>query len=203
MGGLCNSVNALFGSAGLPVLVSEIPGLIGKFTTFGSNPNSVGKITKLLRDTSRFFYNIPHFCWVTYALYFFVIRIYWISFNPITRSYTPTIGDPKMKRSNRSTPKLGFLREYSTLRRDEDSWNIVFASFHCRKLQAALPRQLEEALRRLDARVERAAGTALQCSEGALRLSETDADHRWWKKGRPNNLDDVIYEYIYIYDIYI
>ena len=62
MGGLCNSVNALFGSAGLPVLVSEIPGLIGKFTTFGSNPNSVGKITKLLRDTSRFFYNIPHFC---------------------------------------------------------------------------------------------------------------------------------------------
>ena len=48
MGGLCNSVNALFGFAGLPVSVSEIAGLIGKFTTFEnwvkSNPNSVGKI---------------------------------------------------------------------------------------------------------------------------------------------------------------
>ena len=45
-----------------------------------------------------------------------------------------------------------------------------------------LSRQLEEALRRLDARVERAAGTALQCSEGALGLAETDVDHRWWKR---------------------
>lgn len=147
-------------------LVSEIPGLIGTFTTFGSNPNSVGTIPSFW-ETQPDSFIIFH----TFAewLYFFVITIHWISFNPITRSCTPTIGDPKMKRSNRSTPKLGFLREYSTLRRDEDSLNIVFASFHCRKLQAALPRQLEEALRRLDARVERAAGTALQCSEGGLR----------------------------------
>ena len=78
------------------------------------------------------------------------------------------------------------------MRRDEQVHGISFLHlFHCRKLQAAQTpsyRQLEEALRRLDARVERAASTALQCSEGALRPKRT------WiiDDGRaPNNFDDV------------
>lgn len=118
---------------------------------------------------------IPNFCWVTFVWLKFIEY----HFNPITQKSKKPNRGPQNEEFDctRSNPKLGFLRlllrDYSTLRRDENSLNIVFASFHCRKLQAASSRQLEEALRRLDARVERAAGTALQCSEGGLRCGSS------------------------------
>ena len=44
----------------------------------------------------------------------------------------------------------------------------MFCAWYSNQLNAWTPRQLEEALRRLDSRVERASATALQSSEGHL-----------------------------------